>query len=214
VNETKFLLVASDVHDNESCFEKLAQIARDSSCVAFLYAGDLNVENYFICEALRQRNFTFIPVLGNCDNPWAWIDAGVPQPTQFKTLQYANSTGKLSIYMSHGHRYPYPSSVGLADEDYDIYITGHTHAGLIKTTIIETTHIYSKDSYSKNSCNNNKNSNNKEILLFNPGSPASPRGGKSPSYGIIRIPNEGSVTVELRNFINNSLLSNATIALH
>ena len=60
----RFLLVASDIHDAESAFEKLAQKANDPRCIAFLYAGDLNVENYFINHALKYRSFTFIQPMG------------------------------------------------------------------------------------------------------------------------------------------------------
>ncbi len=193
----RFLLVSSDIHDAESAFEKLAQKANAKSCAAFLYAGDINVENYFICNALKYRSFTFLPVLGNCDNPWAWTDAGVPQPPQFRTLTYGNRTGKLHIYMSHGHLYPYPSSAGLGDEDFELCITGHTHVNSLKTDTIETP-IH----------------NEKQLVLLNPGSPSCPRGGSRPSYAVIRIPNEGSASVEIRDFIRDDLLSEMTIPLH
>lgn len=195
--EDRFLLVSSDIHDAESAFEKLALKANAQNCVAFLYAGDLNVENYFICNALKYRSFTFLPVLGNCDNPWAWTDAGVPQPPQFRTLTYTNRTGKLRIYVSHGHLYPYPSSAGLRDEDFELCITGHTHINSLKTDIIET-----------------EGNKEKQMVLLNPGSPSCPRGGSHPSYAVIRIPNKGSAFVEIRDFVCDDLLSKMTIPLH
>lgn len=193
----RFLLVASDVHDAESAFEKLAQKANDPNCAAFLYAGDLNVENYFICNALKYRSFTFLPVLGNCDNPWAWTDAGVPQPPQFRTLSYANRTGELRIYISHGHLYTYPSSVGLGDEDFEICITGHTHVNSLKTDILETSNL-----------------SEKQLVLLNPGSPSCPRGGSLQSYAVIRIPDEGSAVVQIRDFVSDDLLSEMAVPLH
>lgn len=193
----RFLLVASDIHDAESAFEKLAQKANDPSCIAFLYAGDLNVENYFINHALKYRSFTFIPVLGNCDNPWAWIDAGVPQPPQFRTLSYTNRTGDLRIYISHGHLYPYPSSVGLGNEDFEVCITGHTHVNSLKADILETSHP-----------------SKKQLVLLNPGSPSCPRGGSHQSYAMITIPNEGSAVVQIRDFVRDDLLSEMAVPLH
>lgn len=203
-NGCRFLLVASDVHDSEACFSKLARKASDPDCIAFLYAGDLNVENYFICEELKYRSFTFLPVLGNCDNPWAWTDAGVQQPPQFRTLHQRNRTGELGIYMSHGHRYPQPSYAGLDDDAFALIITGHSHVGCIETCRpkkLETSHM---------------DGNEKECTAvhLNPGSPSSPRGGSSPSYAVIRIPDEGSAVVELREFFSDDLLSTAAIPLH
>ena len=197
----RFILVSSDIHDAEYAFEKLAQKANAQNCAAFLYAGDLNVENYFICNTLKYRSFTFLPVLGNCDNPWAWTDAGVPQPPQFRTLTYANRTGELRIYMSHGHLYPYPSSVGLGDEDFELCITGHTHINSLKTDVPET---------SSNS--------GKQLVMLNPGSPSCPRGGSPQSYAVIRIPDEGSdvgsAVVEIRDFVCDDLLSEMAVPLH
>lgn len=210
----KFLLVASDIHDNENFLERLTNIANNPKCIAFLYAGDLNIENYFICNLLRYRNFTFIPVLGNCDNPWSWTNANVQTPPLYRTLQYANKTGKFSIYMSHGHLYPYPSCVGLNDEDYEIYITGHTHKGSLETVLLDNNSILGSNEGDSCEERNKENSNTKKsVLLFNPGSVSSPRGGTKPSYGLIRIPQEGSVFVELRDFINNALLSKVPVVL-
>ncbi len=221
----KFLLVASDIHDNENCLERLTIMANSPKCIAFLYAGDLNVENFFICNLLRYRNFTFIPVLGNCDNPWAWESSNVPQPPLYRTLQYSNKAGRFNIYMSHGHFYPYPSNVGLNDEDYEIYITGHTHKGSLETAKVNNsfksdTKEYNREYYAeyKRECVRENNYNGrsftkKNVILLNPGSSSNPRGGTKPSYGIIRIPEEGSVFVELRDFTNDALLSKAPVVL-
>ena len=130
-------------------------------------------------------------------NPWAWIDAGVPQPPQFRTLSYTNRTGDLRIYMSHGHLYPYPSSVGLGNEDFEVCITGHTHVNSLKADTLETSR------HSK-----------KQLVLLNPGSPSCPRGGSHQSYAMITIPNEGSAVVQIRDFVRDDLLSEMAVPLH
>lgn len=225
----RFLLVASDIHDNENCLERLTIMANNPKCIAFLYAGDLNVENFFICNLLRYRNFTFIPVLGNCDNPWDWESSNVPQPPLYRTLQYSNKIGKFNIYMSHGHLYPFPSNVGLNDEDYEIYITGHSHKGSLETVVInnaskpdnrehnrerEYEREHNREYNRENENNYNERSSiKKHVILLNPGSSSNPRGGTKPSYGIIRIPEEESVFVELRDFTNDALLSKVPIVL-
>lgn len=184
----KFLLVASDIHNNEHAFEELAKIANHPNCIAFLYAGDLNVENYFIGELLRYRNFVFLPVLGNCDNPWAFCDINVPQPPHYRTLSYSNSSGKLDIYMSHGHLYPFPTEENTGEKNFNLIINGHSHVGLIKQE--------------------------DNTIIFNPGSPSQPRGNCIPSYGVILVPNSGCFSVELRKSESNTLLSQKAIPLN
>ena len=122
----KYLLVASDVHSSSDVFEKLCALASSEDCLAFLYAGDLEAEDYFIQDCLRKRNFTFLPVRGNCDIPYEWTDTGVPFPPVIRTCTFAG----LEIWMSHGHVYAEPDN----PQDYDLVITGHTHKnGIFKT---------------------------------------------------------------------------------
>ena len=185
--DQKYLLVASDIHNNEQALESLAEIAKHPNCVAFLYAGDLNVENYFISEILRYRNFVFLPVLGNCDNPWAYADINVPTPPYYRTLHYSNETGKLDIYMSHGHLYPYPTEDLIGDSTFNLIINGHSHVGELREE--------------------------DNAIFLNPGSPAQPRGNCIASYGVILMPKSGLFTAELRKFTSNALLSQKTIAL-
>lgn len=179
----KYLLVASDIHNNEQAFESLIEVAKHPNCIAFLYAGDLNVENYFIGQLLRYRSTVFLPVLGNCDNPWAWSDVGVAMPPYYRTLRYSNESGKLDICMYHGHLYP----EDLEESDYNLIINGHSHVGEIREE--------------------------GKTVFFNPGSPAQPRGNCIASYGVITIPKSGCFSVQLRKFIGNALLSQKTIPL-
>ena len=187
LKEQKFLLVASDVHNNEQAFERLVEIAKNPNCLAFLYAGDLNVENYFIGESLRYRNFVFLPVLGNCDNPWDYNDVNVPTPPYFRTVRYSNETTKLDIYMSHGHLYPYPTEENVGENHFNLILNGHSHIGCIKEE--------------------------SKAIFFNPGSPSQPRGNCIASYGVILVPKSGPFTVQLRKFTEDTLLSQKTIPL-
>ncbi len=118
-----FLLVSSDIHSSASAFEILSERASAAGCLAFLYAGDIEIENYFIMEKLRTRNYTFIPVRGNCDRPWSWEETGVPFPPVERSLLF----GGLDIWMSHGHILSEPE-----DGHHDVVITGHTHVTSLK----------------------------------------------------------------------------------
>ncbi len=187
INDVSFLLVSSDVHDSEEALERLADIAADKRCLAFLYAGDLNIENYFISHILRNRNFVFMPVQGNCDNRWSWTDVNIDLP------MYRSTAFKgLRIFMSHGHLYYSPSSVGLEDTDFDLVITGHTHRYNIFSEIID----------------------GKRVTYLNPGSPSRPRGGSEASYAMVVFPADGSVRLEIRALKGDRLLAEEGIPVH
>ena len=179
-----FLLVASDVHSSDQCFEKLAGIAGNENCLAFLYAGDLDIENYFITQSVQLRNYVFLPVQGNCDNRWSWTDVNLDLPI-YRTCSFKS----LKIFITHGHLYWSPSSVGLEDKDFDLVITGHSHRNSITSEIVD----------------------GKRIMYMNPGSPARPRGGSKASYGLVVFKQNGSVDLEIRALENDGLLAQETI---
>lgn len=112
----QFLLIASDVHSDEEAFEKLMNIAEDKNCLAFLYAGDLDLKNPLIEMAINNKNCAFLPVLGNCDSPWMYSARSFNTPPLYRNCQYNG----LKINISHGH-------VLVPDEDAKVVITGHTH---------------------------------------------------------------------------------------
>lgn len=112
----KFLLIASDIHSDEESFSVLAEIAEQKDCTAFLYAGDLDLENPLINVLLSNRNYAFLPVIGNCDSRWMYTSMGMQDVPLYRNCTYNG----LMISLSHGHlEVPY--------NDADIIITGHTH---------------------------------------------------------------------------------------
>ena len=185
LTEEPFLLVASDVHSGDECFETLGKIAGSSNCLAFLYAGDLDIENYFITHSVQLRNYVFLPVQGNCDNRWSWTDVNLDLPL-YRTCEFRG----LKIFITHGHLYCSPSSVGLEDKDFDLVITGHSHRYSISSEIVD----------------------GKRITYMNPGSPARPRGCKA-SYGLV-VFRRNSVSLEIRALEGNGLLAQETITVN
>lgn len=185
LTEEAFLLVASDVHSADECFEKLCKIAGSENCLAFVYAGDLDIENYFITRSVQVRNFLFLPVQGNCDNKWDWTDVNLDLPL-YRTCTFKG----LKIFISHGHLYYEPSSVGLENRDFDLVITGHSHRYGISEEIVDS----------------------KRIMYMNPGSPSRPRGCKS-SYGLVVFKRDGSVSLEIRALEGDGLLAQETITV-
>lgn len=184
INDGKFILVAGDVHSSDQTFEKLAGMASDERCIAFIYTGDLDIENYFISQCIQCRNFVFMPVQGNCDNRWSWTDVGMDLPP-YRTCTFGN----LRIFVSHGHLYWQPSSAGLEDTEFDMVLTGHTHVPDLHMEIID----------------------GKRVVFLNPGSAARPRGGSRASYALIRLTDDGSATAEIRTLGGDDLLSEETV---
>ncbi len=187
IKEEKFLLISSDVHNDDQVFERLCRKAEDTNCLAFLYAGDLNIENCIIESLLMCRNFLFIPVQGNCDNKWSWIDVGLELP-MYRTCEFKG----LKIFLTHGHMYFDPSSVGLSDKDFDVVITGHSHVNDIHQQIID----------------------NKRVTFLNPGSPSRPRGRSKASYAMAVFKSDGTVSLEVRALEGDGLLSQIAIPIH
>lgn len=187
IKDEKFLIVASDIHSDDQAFELLSEKAVSESCLGFLYAGDLNVENCIISSLLQYRNFLFIPVQGNCDNKWEWTDLGIDLPL-YRTCSF----GGLKIFISHGHLYSDPESAGLSDADYDVVINGHSHVNDIKEQVVDS----------------------KRIIFLNPGSPSRPRGYSKPSYARIVFKNDGSVSFEIRALNGDGVLSHKTVSFH
>lgn len=186
INNDDFLLVASDVHDCDDIFEELEKTACQSRCLAFIYAGDLNIDNFFIAHHIMCRNYVFLPVQGNCDNLWAWTDVRQSLPP-YRTCTYKG----LRIFISHGHLYASPSMAGLEDASFDLVVTGHTHIPSITEEIVS----------------------GKEVVYLNPGSAARPRGYSRASFAIIRFKENGKVSLEIRALKDNGLLSEKTITL-
>ena len=184
INNENFILVAGDVHSNDQAFEILAQTASQETCLGFIYTGDLDIENYFISQAVRYRNFVFFPVQGNCDNRWSWTDTGLNLPL-YRTCSFRN----LRMFVSHGHMYWDPSSAGLDDSQFDLVITGHSHVPDLHSEIIE----------------------GKRVIFLNPGSAARPRGGSKASYALVRFRENQSASIEIRALDGDGLLSEETV---
>lgn len=187
IKDEKFLLIASDVHNDDQSFETLAKMAESENCLALLYAGDLDVENCLINAALRCRNFVFIPVQGNCDNRWSWTDLGLDLPP-YRTCSFNG----LKIFLTHGHMYSSPSAVGLSDKDFDIVITGHSHVNSLEKQIID----------------------GKEIVFLNPGSPSRPRGYSKASYAKAIFRENGLTSFEIRALNSDRLLSQVDVTFN
>jgi len=152
---SSFLIVGSDAHSDSGSFSKLTQLASDKECLSLIYCGDLDIDCWETGELLRNRNFSFLPVMGNCDSPWAWRDINMQAPPLFRKAEFFG----LRMFVTHGHYCQSPEDAGLSNEDFDLVLSGHTHVPVIE-----------------------KRNN---LIYVNPGSVSSPRCYSEKSYAKI-----------------------------
>lgn len=114
-------------------------------------------------DGWRLQELTALPV--------TVIAGNCDRTTMVPADDYVEVAGK-TIWMTHGHRYHV--KYGMADlifwgKEYEasVVVFGHTHIPY--------------------------NNQHEGILLFNPGSPSSPRGGSEPSFGILEINENGLI---------------------
>jgi len=150
------ILVASDIHGDFLALKRLFRIAENLKCTQFLFAGDLGLGySESMVEILKNREITFLPVLGNCDSPWDFSEAFLSQPPMFQVRKYENR----EIFITHGHRFQTPEQTGNILPPSSIIIQGHTHVP----------NLEEKRGY----------------YFLNPGSASRPRGKYEASYALI-----------------------------
>ena len=150
------VMCISDIHGNVECLNRVIEKYKEENCDNLIILGDFS--GYFhsssdleIAEILNNMAGSIIAVKGNCDN--SYIDELFHFSLGFiKTIDINGRKATLT----HGHiydRYNLPENCG------DIFISGHTHVGIIEKI---------GDRY-----------------ILNPGSISKPRGGTKKSYIII-----------------------------
>ncbi len=133
------IVVVSDTHGNRNILEKIKEQNKDASLL--LHAGD--------SQLFREEMYPFITIKGNCDYDSRYDES----------FDITLSCGKL--HMEHGHRLGYLRESYLQQNNYKIFIHGHTHSHYVKQL---------GDSY-----------------VCCPGSPNRPRDGSSGTYLIIDV---------------------------
>lgn len=159
------LLIASDIHGDAVCCQKILNeaIARKVDKIVLLgdilYHGPRNdlPENYApkkVIEMLNQNSEKLLCVKGNCEAEVDGMVLNFPVLSDFGWIY--DSEEKICMYLSHGHKYnpenlpPLPSG--------SVFLYGHTHL--------------------LGFCEYNG------VLCVNPGSVSLPKGGNPRSYAI------------------------------
>ena len=145
-NSIMTYLICSDIHGDERTFDKLLKIKEKMHADAIISAGDF-------CPTMNMEvaayNMDFRTVMGNCDRYHTYSLLSTPR--DYISFEHEGR----NVVVTHGDHY-FPSMFEL--KDGDIFISGHTHAGLLEKE--------------------------RGIILFNPGSPSRPRDGRK-SFGIL-----------------------------
>ena len=146
------IMFVSDIHGSSAKLDLVKDIYDFEKPDKIIFLGDLfyGYDSSDLVEKYRSfRNAFFIK--GNCDRDLDVEESGLG----FMNYYYFESFGKI-IFCTHGHRY---NKNYLPEVDFDIFVNGHTHIGLIEKE------------------------GNKYYL--NPGSVSLPRGGSRSSYMIM-----------------------------
>ena len=143
------LMFVSDIHGSEEKLNIVRDIFFDEKPNKIFFLGDLfyGYDSSDIVEIYRSFPHAFF-IRGNCDRDLDVEESGLGFMNYYCFKEF-NKT----FFCTHGHIYNYPQ------EDFDIFVNGHTHIGSIEKI---------GDKY-----------------FLNPGSISFPRGGSRNSYMII-----------------------------
>ena len=146
------IMFVSDIHGSSEKLDIVKDIYDSEKPDKIIFLGDLfyGYDSDDLVEKYRRFNNAFF-IKGNCDRDLDTEESGLG----FMNYYYFDAFNKV-IFCTHGHRY---NKYYLPEVDFDIFVNGHTHIGLIEKE------------------------GNKYFL--NPGSTTIPRGGSRASYMII-----------------------------
>lgn len=159
------LLIASDIHGDEKCCRNMLEAASNENAERILLLGDLLYhgprndlpQNYApkkVIELLNSNASNLLCVRGNCE---ADVDQMVLNfPVLSETAFVYDGDTKITLFMSHGHKYSPQSLPPLPSGS--VFLSGHTH-------------IPSVDKINGTVC-------------INPGSVSLPKGGYPSGYAV------------------------------
>ena len=176
------LLIASDIHGDANCCRAMLDAAKREKAEKILILGDVLYHGprndlpagyapKAVIEMLNGATDKLLCVRGNCDTE---VDQMVLSfPILSDTAFVYDGEAKLTLFMSHGHKYSPDNMPPISGRT--VFLYGHTHL-LGKTE---------KDG----------------IICINPGSVSLPKGGNEKSYatyenGIVEIKKLNGETIE------------------
>ena len=158
------VMIISDIHGGIKYLEQVLEKYNEEQAERLIILGDFSgyfssSGSYEVAEILNSFKGEIIAVRGNCDNEnfEEMLNFGLMD------IRHINLNGKV-VTLTHGHLY---DKYNLPEYYGDIFISGHTHYGIIDKT--------------------------DEKIFANPGSISRPRNGSEHSYLII---DENKITLK------------------
>ncbi len=159
------LLIASDIHGDAVCCQKILDAADSRGVDKIVLLGDILYhgprndlpENYApkkVIELLNQNSEKLLCIKGNCEAEVDGMVLSFPVLSDFGWIY--DSEKNISMYLSHGHKFNPENLPPLPDGS--VFLYGHTHLlGFVKQD---------------------------GVLCLNPGSVSLPKGGNPKSFAI------------------------------
>ena len=155
--------VISDTHGSLSAVDRCVLRAGDVDC--WLHLGDIVPDARYLAEKTGKPCYF---VTGNCDGFFGHVavEDSFPEPQALSASERVVTFGGVRVFLCHGHNYdvemgPYTLSYRAEELGCAAALYGHTHVPRLEM------------------CGG--------IMVLNPGSPSRPRGGRAPSFAVLRI---------------------------
>jgi putative phosphoesterase len=151
------IFVFSDLHGDRHALQSVEDRIVAESADQVVFAGDAGIERLGLWQSpLLHTKAPMIMVRGNCDTSWAFSDANIAIPPIYRTLEFDGRT----LFITHGHLFPYQQGLPLELTEHDVFICGHSHRAQL---------FQEKEN----------------PIYLNPGSVSRPRDRIPPTYAII-----------------------------
>lgn len=117
-------MCVSDIHNDIENTYKILQIVSERKIDKLFIAGDIGLDSIRILNSISNKIFA---VKGNCD----FLSYQKEAKFSLDNINYSYIDKKL-VVLTHGDKYDYYSYISNYGDNFDIFISGHTHCSLLK----------------------------------------------------------------------------------
>lgn len=114
----------SDIHNDIENTYKILQIVNEKRIDKLFISGDIGLDSIKILNSISNK---IVAVKGNCDL------SSYQEEAKFSLddINYSYINKKL-VVITHGDKFDYYSYISSYGDNFDIFISGHTHCSLLK----------------------------------------------------------------------------------
>lgn len=117
-------MCVSDIHNDKENTYRILQIVSERKIEKLFIAGDIGLDSIKILNSISNK---IVAVKGNCD----LISYQQNAKFSLDDINYSYFNKKL-VVITHGDKYDYYSYISNYGDNFDIFISGHTHCSLLK----------------------------------------------------------------------------------